>query len=330
MNEEMLLEEGPNVDFKGATLQIKHDADNSRSPSSLGDDSESVAKLPLTPEALNDNTVTVRENGFVDSRKPAVSGGTDTISPITSIPKRLSEKFRQERTKTERTTIDVICQNQTLEQDNAKDYFTFRDGIVENAVKDSISNIVVEMQDGEVIGSWLLTEISLWDNDKERLILLCANSLITVKYDFIALKQLEFKKVPLDLLDTLVIGDLVYPPGSLVPTRNMRGVRAMWNRSEPLTFSKKWNPFNNEVPWTTYSSHPLFWHKDADNNKMYDVEDFARKLVETVEKCQKQSDGDVCRVEHKPIVLQNYVGLGSLIHNRNSLGFFKVRGKFSF
>lgn len=63
---------------------------------------------------------------------------------------------------------------------------------------------------------------------------------------------------------------------------------------------------------------------------MYDVEDFARKLVETVEKCQKQSDGDVCRVEHKPIVLQNYVGLGSLIHNRNSLGFFKVRGKFSF
>ncbi|GFG34253.1 hypothetical protein Cfor_10694 [Coptotermes formosanus] len=132
--------------------------------------------------------------------------------------------------------------------------------------------------------------------------------LITVKYDFIALKKLEFQKVSLDLVDTLIIGDLVYPSGSLVPrlngltsgvvtvikgcllrplqerwtqnkldkdfcasafdfvsfeprSRNVRGLRAMWNKGKPLPFTKKWNPFSNDIPWTTYMSHPLSWRK---------------------------------------------------------------------
>lgn len=59
--------------------------------------------------------------------------------------------------------------------------------------------------------------ISLWDNEKERLILLTSKTLTTVKYDFIALKQLEYRKIPLQTVDTLVIGDLIYPSGSLVP-----------------------------------------------------------------------------------------------------------------
>jgi len=64
---------------------------------------------------------------------------------------------------------------------------------------------------------------------------------------------------------------------------------------------------------------------------MYDVDDFARNIVSAVEKAQKiNATYSHCSVEHKPIVLENYVGIGSLIHNRNALGFFKVRGKFSF
>jgi hypothetical protein len=64
---------------------------------------------------------------------------------------------------------------------------------------------------------------------------------------------------------------------------------------------------------------------------MYDIDDFARNIVSAVEKAQTiNTMASHCNTEHKPIVLQNYVGIGSLIHNRNSLGFFKVRGKFSF
>jgi hypothetical protein len=64
---------------------------------------------------------------------------------------------------------------------------------------------------------------------------------------------------------------------------------------------------------------------------MYNIDDFARNIVSTVEKAQSTNRATpCCNIEHKPIVLENYVGIGSLIHNRNALGFFKVRGKFSF
>lgn len=59
----------------------------------------------------------------------------------------------------------------------------------------------------------------------------------------------------------------------------------------------------------------------------FNVDDFAYHLVLAVEKAKPTVP---CSVEHKPILLENYVGIGSLIHNKNALGFFKVRGKFSF
>lgn len=59
--------------------------------------------------------------------------------------------------------------------------------------------------------------ISLWDNEKERLVLLTTDELIIVKYDFIALKMLDSKRVPLNIIDTVINGDLVYPSGSIVP-----------------------------------------------------------------------------------------------------------------
>lgn len=47
--------------------------------------------------------------------------------------------------------------------------------------------------------------------------MLTSRLVMTIKYDFIAMKQLDFKKTYLDDLDTIVIGELVYPPSSLVP-----------------------------------------------------------------------------------------------------------------
>ena len=52
----------------------------------------------------------------------------------------------------------VICQNPILEEDEAKDFFTYRDGLVENAVRECISDLVTPDKDGEILGSWLLTE----------------------------------------------------------------------------------------------------------------------------------------------------------------------------
>jgi hypothetical protein len=66
-------------------------------------------------------------------------------------------------------------------------------------------------------------------------------------------------------------------------------------------------------------------------SEMYDIDDFIQNLIPAVEKVQTiNSAAPHCNIEHKPIVLENYVGIGSVIHNRNALGFFKVRGRFSF
>lgn len=37
-----------------------------------------------------------------------------------------------------------------------------------------------------------------------------------------------------------------------------------------------------------------------------------------------------CNVKTGLIIIENYIGVGALVHNRNALGFFKIRGKVSF
>lgn len=59
--------------------------------------------------------------------------------------------------------------------------------------------------------------INIWDAEKERLVLLTNKSLLVIKFDFIALRPLEVRRTLLEQIDTLVLGDLVYPPASLVP-----------------------------------------------------------------------------------------------------------------
>ncbi|XP_046587319.1 tumor protein p63-regulated gene 1-like protein isoform X3 [Neodiprion lecontei] len=205
---------------------------------------------------------------------------------------------------------------------DAHTFFSDRNDVVERAIKDCTDTLTKDV-DGEIIGCWLLTQISLWDTEKERLVLLTQNALFSVKYDFISLKALEFSRVPLSEIDTVVNGELVYPPTSLVPGRNMVGLQLMWNKGKPLPLEKKWNPFVKNIPWLTFASHPLFWHKGTDLEKMkFDVEGLHVALVSLI--------GENCHVVSNSIVLENYLGLGALLHNRNALGFFKIRGKVSF
>lgn len=131
----------------------------------------------------------------------------------------------------------------------------------------------------------------------------------------------------------------------------------MWNKGEPLPVKTAWNPFSQDVPFITFASHPIYWHKGNEEcfkngtiiteasfcfsnviypyfminteggvqeRSTYDMELFAQKLQRAVE-----AIGSAC-IHHSPIVIQSYLGLTSLLHNKTSMGFFKVRGKFSF
>ncbi|XP_072751435.1 tumor protein p63-regulated gene 1-like protein isoform X2 [Anoplolepis gracilipes] len=202
-------------------------------------------------------------------------------------------------------------------------FFTDRNEVVERAINDCTENLIKE-NDDELVGSWLLTEISLWDTEKERLVLLSTKALYSVKYDFISLKILEFNRIPISLFDTIVAGELIYPSTSLAPKRHMSGIRLLWNRGEPLPFVKKWNPFAKDIPWLTYASHPLFWYKAGTEvvKTRFDIEAFHTTL--------KSLLSHECNAVTMPIIIENYCGLGALVHNRNGLGFFKIRGKVSF
>ncbi|XP_029665351.1 tumor protein p63-regulated gene 1-like protein [Formica exsecta] len=238
-------------------------------------------------------------------------------------------------------------------------FFTDRNEVVERAINDCTENLIQENND-ELVGSWLLTEISLWDTEKERLVLLSTKALYSVKYDFISLKILDFNRIPISLFDTIVTGELVYPSASLAPRlsgladgvssiiqcavrqewssitgcsnltqfeprkRHMSGIRLLWNRGQPLPLIKKWNPFAKDIPWLTYASHPLFWYKAGTEivKTRFDIEAFHTTF--------KSLLSHECNVVNMPIIIENYCSLGALVHNRNGLGFFKIRGKVSF
>lgn len=64
----------------------------------------------------------------------------------------------------------------------------------------------------------------------------------------------------------------------------------------------------------------------VEEKSTYDMETFALKLQRAIEAMTSSA----CCIHHSPIVIQSYVGVTSLLHNKTGMGFFKVRGKFSF
>ncbi|KAF5306186.1 hypothetical protein FQR65_LT07462 [Abscondita terminalis] len=280
---------------------------------------------------------------------------------IVSIPQR-NKVWPKRRESNQNNSIKPAIL--TLLDGNANNFFTFRQNIIEDAVKDCVEFFLVDNNE-TLKSSFLLTEISLWDTEKERLILLSSKNVVVIKYDFIALRRLEHKIIPLENIDTVLIGDLVYPTSSIVPringfvdglstvvqnclfdawtknkpsndvtnyfhssNRNMQGIRIMWNKGKPLNFGNKWNPLCNDVPFITFTSHPLLFHKECtsdDKRKVYNLDEFSENLFSALNHI-----GGSFIIQHKDIMMENYIGIGSLIHNRNGLGFFKVRGRFSF
>ncbi|KAL3268099.1 hypothetical protein HHI36_007226 [Cryptolaemus montrouzieri] len=206
MIEEYNLEDDSSSQFRGGSLRIHPGG----------------SKSELLPKS-RDNSSLEKENAKVNAN---CHWGQSFISPLTSIPGKLSVNLWSSKpeVKIERTPSQVASlphqktiQSSVVIPEDPSNYFTFRDGVVENAVKECRDEFLDEESDGPLLAYFLLTQINHWDTDKERLLLLTPKTLVIAKYDFIALKRLGYKKLPLDLVEQLHIGDLVYPNGSLIP-----------------------------------------------------------------------------------------------------------------
>ncbi|KAJ3643774.1 hypothetical protein Zmor_026463 [Zophobas morio] len=312
------LEEELLHEFKGGTLTINPET-------KLNND-----KLikPDSPDNGDDNESTKANKN--DNR-----WGANFISPLTAIPNKISASLWNKNSSSTTASRENTIQPAICITENPNNYFTFRESVLARALTECKEQFLDEEADGPLLEAFLLTQISHWNSDKERLLLLTPQTLVVAKYDFIALRRLGYKKLPLEFIEEIVYGELVYPNGSLIPNRNTKGVRLVWNKNKPYNFSSYWNPFNDDIPFCTFTYHPLFFHKDCVDEKLknlYCLEAFVEKLSKAVADLPRNNEisKEPCVMEEKDIVLQTYVGIGSIIHNRNALGFFKVRGKFSF
>ncbi|KAK2702342.1 hypothetical protein QYM36_019046, partial [Artemia franciscana] len=109
------------------------------------------------------------------------------------------------------------------------------------------------------------------------------------------------------------------------------GVRLYWCSGKQPQIAQLWNPWSKEIPWVTIISHPLLL-KRGKKCRTFDVDDFVLSLRRFIHRRNESVLDPLhrCQIDESPILMETYLGLSSLVHNFGELGYFKVRGKFSF
>ena len=108
-------------------------------------------------------------------------------------------------------------------------------------------------------------------------------------------------------------------------------MRVTWNSQQQLSMSQKWNPFSSDIPYTTFSHHPLVYYEKERETVTYNVDDFYESLVQGINQAYRSKrSGEILQVSESPILIESYASLASMVFNQSHIGFSRERGGVSF
>lgn len=196
----LVLEDGGMEDFE-VTLRIHDNELNPLTPEPGG--GGGVPRIGVTPMSDDDRHSTVSLT--------STPGGSPMFQPrgVGDLLLRDTNELLIGNNKwKERTESPLPPHN----EEEAKEFFAYRDSLMDHV----ISEVHGEL-DGEIKGTWLLTEIDFWNHEYERVVVLCQKVLVIVKYDFIGMKIEDVRRLDLGMIDKVIQGELCYPQNSLTP-----------------------------------------------------------------------------------------------------------------
>ena len=118
---------------------------------------------------------------------------------------------------------------------------------------------------------------------------------------------------------------------SKVSPRDYGGLRLYWGDPTGLTFGQKWNPFSSNIPYITFSHHPLLYNPKETETVTYNVDDFSDSLIQGVNiDIKAKAPGKNLSVREEPILIESYASLSSMVFNQSRIGFNRDRGGVSF
>ncbi|PAA89286.1 hypothetical protein BOX15_Mlig003503g2 [Macrostomum lignano] len=180
--------------------------------------------------------------------------------------------------------------------------------------------------DGAVKQQFVLTEIDHWNNNYEKVVLLCENSVLAIKFDFVTRKFKHAKRILLSSVVKLAMGEVVFPGRTMADPRRHGAARIFWGDPGQVALSTRWNPFSSDnIPYLTLAHHPLHYCDQDRGDAIYDVDAFFIELANVI---RQRSPGVPIVAEALPISLMH--GLASTVFNQSGLGYSKDRNGASF
>lgn len=116
------------------------------------------------------------------------------------------------------------------------------------------------------------------------------------------------------------------------PRSQQSGLRIFFSHHEP-SFLQRWNPWSNEIPYISLTSHlqSLLIDSPADNFRHVV---FSKALIDAItaarETYQSRELPNSFEVVETDLEINVYIGLSALIFNQSKLGFYKDRGNVFF